>query len=82
MGLAGSWLATWFWAVASTRLPLTFAAQLIVAETIFGLLYGFLWESRFPTMLEIAGIALQIAGVSLTLARLGHARKTNSQRAT
>lgn len=82
MGLAGSWLATWFWAVASTRLPLTFAAQLIVTETIFGLLYGFLWKSRFPTMLEIAGIALQIAGGSLTLARLGHARKTNSQRAT
>jgi drug/metabolite transporter (DMT)-like permease len=82
MGLAGSWLATWFWAIASTRLPLTFAAQLIVAETIFGLLYGFVWESRFPTILEAAGIALQVAGVSLTLARLGRASKRQARCAT
>ncbi|MGO7837681.1 hypothetical protein [Rhizobium leguminosarum] len=41
MGLAGSWLATWFWVFASRRLPLALAAQLIVAETVFGLAYGF-----------------------------------------
>jgi drug/metabolite transporter (DMT)-like permease len=33
MGLAGSWLATWFWVFASRRLPLALATQLIVAET-------------------------------------------------
>lgn len=44
MGLAGSWLTTWFWVFASRRLPLALAAQLIVAETVFGLAYGFMFE--------------------------------------
>ncbi|MGO7136454.1 hypothetical protein AB9E06_37210 [Rhizobium leguminosarum] len=33
MGLAGSWIATWCWVVASCRLSLALSAQLIVAET-------------------------------------------------
>lgn len=63
MGLAGSWLATWCWVVASQRLPLALAAQLIVAETIFGLAYGFIFEGRFPTPTEAIGAAMQIIGV-------------------
>jgi drug/metabolite transporter (DMT)-like permease len=65
MGLAGSWAATWFWGIASRRLPLTLSAQLIVAETVFGLFYGFLYESRWPTAAEWSGCALQIIGVGL-----------------
>jgi drug/metabolite transporter (DMT)-like permease len=65
MGLAGSWLATWFWVIASRNLPLTLAAQLIVAETIFGLLYGFVYEDRWPNLPEWIGCTLQITGVCL-----------------
>lgn len=65
MGLAGSWAATWLWGIASRRLPLTLAAQLIVAETIFGLFYGFLYEARWPATAEWCGCALQVAGVGL-----------------
>jgi drug/metabolite transporter (DMT)-like permease len=68
MGLAGSWLATVLWVVAARRLPLSLAAQLIVAETIFGLGYGFLFEARLPTLTEAAGAGLQIAGVCLAIA--------------
>lgn len=63
MGLAGSWLATWCWVVASRRLPLALAAQLIVAETVFGLAYGFAFEGRWPLWWEVLGAGVQIAGV-------------------
>lgn len=63
MGLAGSWFATWCWGVASRRLPLALSAQLIGAETIFGLVYGFMVEGRWPTVAEVVGATLQFAGV-------------------
>ncbi|AYQ86458.1 DMT family transporter [Burkholderia gladioli] len=68
MGVAGSWLATWLWAIASRRLPLSLSAQLIAAETVFGLVYGFLFEHRWPSAVEWAGIALQLVGVAVAIA--------------
>ncbi len=68
MGFAASWLATMLWAQASRRLPVAFMAQLIVSETVFGLLFGFLWEGRGPTPYETVGIVLQIAGVVAAIA--------------
>ncbi|MCW0983767.1 hypothetical protein OK142_23350 [Agrobacterium sp. BT-220-3] len=62
-GLAASWFATWCWVVASCRLPLALATQLIVAETIFSLAYGFMFEGRFPTPAEAIGVAMQFVGV-------------------
>jgi drug/metabolite transporter (DMT)-like permease len=63
MGLAGSWAATFFWVVASKRLPLALAAQLIVAETVFGLFYGFVFEMRWPSHAESIGCLLEILGL-------------------
>ncbi|WP_341486396.1 DMT family transporter [Pararhizobium sp. A13] len=71
MGLAGSWFATWCWVVASRRLPLALSAQLIVAETIFGLVYGFMFEGRWPTVAEATGATLQFAGVCSAIAVFG-----------
>lgn len=68
MGLAGAWLATLLWMIASKRLPLALAAQLIVAETVFGLIFGFLFEQRLPTIAEAGGSILQLAGVGLAIA--------------
>jgi len=67
MGLAGSWAATWFWSIASRRLPLGLSAQLIVTETIFGMLYGFVFEARWPTSAESIGAVLQVVGVSAAI---------------
>lgn len=74
MGLAGSWFATWCWVVASRRLPLALAAQLIVAETIFGLAYGFMFEGRLPSIAEAVGALLQFAGVCTAIAVFGEQR--------
>lgn len=68
MGLAGSWFATWCWVVASRRLPLALSAQLIVAETMFGLAYGFLFEGRWPTPAEGVGAVLEFVGVASAVA--------------
>ncbi|HSI42200.1 MAG TPA: DMT family transporter [Xanthobacteraceae bacterium] len=68
MGLAGTWLATWFWTQASRRLPLAFSAQLIVTETVFGLVYGLVYEQRLPTLTETMGVVLQLAGVAMAIA--------------
>lgn len=68
MGIAGSWIATLCWVIASRRLPLALAAQLIVAETLFALLYGFLLEGRLPTVIEASGAIMQITGVCLSIA--------------
>ncbi|AOF90340.1 DMT family transporter [Sinorhizobium sp. RAC02] len=67
MGLAGSWVATFCWVIASGRLPLALAAQLIVAETVFGLAYGFLFEMRWPDAAEWTGALLQLAGVTAAI---------------
>lgn len=75
LGLSGSLMATWLWLIAATRMPLALAAQLIVAETVFGLAFGFLYEARLPTLLEGIGIVLQIAGVGLAIALFNQARK-------
>lgn len=74
MGLGGSWLATWCWVVAARRLPLGLASQLIVGETVFGLLYGFIYEARWPGLFEGTGAALQIGGVGLAIAAFGRRR--------
>jgi drug/metabolite transporter (DMT)-like permease len=51
------------WNAASRLLPLSLSGQLIVFETLFALLYGFLHEGRWPKGLETAAILLMLACV-------------------
>jgi drug/metabolite transporter (DMT)-like permease len=51
------------WNYASRALPLALMGQMIVFETIFAVLYGFLWEERWPTLAESLALAFLIAGV-------------------
>jgi len=52
-----------FWNRASRLLPLTMIGQMILFETLFALLYGFLWEARWPTALEALAMVLVSASV-------------------
>ncbi len=52
-----------FWNRASRLLPGTLIGQMILFETLFALLYGFLWEQRWPTTAELTAITLMIASV-------------------
>ena len=51
------------WNHASRALPLSLMGQMIVFETIFAALYGFLWEARWPSGFETAALSLLVAGV-------------------
>ncbi|MCS0501738.1 DMT family transporter [Ancylobacter mangrovi] len=76
MGVVASWLGTYGWVVASQRLPLALSAQLIVAETVFGLGYGLAFEQRWPSAAETAGAALQLVGVVAAVAIFSRRRLT------
>jgi drug/metabolite transporter (DMT)-like permease len=56
------------WNRMSRLLPLTLVGQMILFETLFALIYGFLWEQRMPTPLEIAALALVVMSVLSCLA--------------
>ena len=56
------------WNRMSQLLPLTMVGQMILFETAFALLYGFLWEQRWPTTLELMALACVVLGVMSCLA--------------
>jgi drug/metabolite transporter (DMT)-like permease len=63
IGLGSSWLATVLWNVASQRLSASLCGQLIVSETLFALLYSFMWDHRWPSAAQWAAVALFTAGI-------------------
>ncbi|GCE82031.1 putative membrane protein [Komagataeibacter diospyri] len=51
------------WNRMSRLLPLTMVGQMILFETLFALLYGFLWEQRTPRPLEVMAFLLVVSSV-------------------
>ncbi|MCP1222387.1 DMT family transporter [Acetobacter orientalis] len=51
------------WNRMSRLVPLTMTGQMILFETLFALIYGFLWEERWPRPLEIAAFGLLVLSV-------------------
>jgi len=67
LGLVASIIGNACWNQASRLLPLTMVGQMILFETLFALLYGFLWDLRWPTLLEWLAMALVAASVPLSI---------------
>lgn len=63
VAVIASILGNALWNRMSRLLPLTMVGQMILFETLFALIYGFLWEGRWPSPLEIAAFALVVASV-------------------
>jgi len=68
VAVLASILGNAFWNRMSRLLPLTLIGQMILFETLFALLYGFLWESRLPRPLEIVAFALVVLSVIFCVA--------------
>ncbi|CDP52427.1 integral membrane protein [Devosia sp. DBB001] len=64
IAIGASVVANGLWNAASRLLPLTLSGQMIIFETLFALLYGFLFEQRLPRPLEMLAIAALIIGVT------------------
>jgi drug/metabolite transporter (DMT)-like permease len=62
-GIGSAWVATYLWNIASQRLSASLCGQLIVSETIFALVYSFIWDGHGPSMLQLTACLLFVAGI-------------------
>ncbi len=62
-GLGSAWVGSILWNVASQRLSVSLCGQLIVSETLFGLLYAFVWSGAWPTQLQWAAAVMFTLGI-------------------
>lgn len=63
LALGASVIGNHLWNIASRRVAVTLSGQLILFETLFALLYGFIYAQHVPRPLEMAAIVLLITGV-------------------
>lgn len=63
LALIASWIGYLAWNACTRRLPLTLTGQMVVFETLFALLYGFIYLERLPNPLEALAILLLVGGV-------------------
>ncbi len=67
LGITASILGNALWNRMSRLLPLTMVGQMILFETLFALLYGFIWEQRGPTLIESGAIVSVVVSVLLCM---------------
>lgn len=67
LGISASIFGNALWNRMSRLLPLTMVGQMILFETLFALLYGFLWEGRGPTLIESVAIVSVVLSVLLCM---------------
>lgn len=67
LGFGASWLANIFWAYSAKNCPPSIGGALIISETVFGLLYSFIFEQRLPHLNEFVAIVALICGVILVI---------------
>jgi drug/metabolite transporter (DMT)-like permease len=68
VALLASIVGNALWNRMSRMLPLTLVGQMILFETLFALIYGFLWERRLPTLLETIAFGLVVLSVMSCIA--------------
>ncbi len=62
-GIGSAWAASILWNLASQRLSVSLCGQLIVSETLFGLLYSFGWDGTWPGTLQWLAAVLFTLGI-------------------
>jgi drug/metabolite transporter (DMT)-like permease len=67
LGFFSTWLGMFLWNKGSSSLPVSFAGQLTIFETIFGLLFVFLIDNRLPSWIEFGGATLMLSGVIVSI---------------
>ena len=62
-GIGAAWVASVLWNVASRHLSPSLAGQLIVSETVFGVVYSFVWDGQWPALAQWLACGLFVAGI-------------------
>lgn len=63
LGFLCSWVGAYLWNKANLYLPVSLAGQFTVFETIFGVLFVYLFNQSMPTMIESIGIFIILFGI-------------------
>ena len=79
MAAVASIMGNALWNRMSRLVPLTMTGQMILFETLFALLYGFVWEQRWPRPLEVAAFLLIVLSV-LTCVSVHHKESSKRRR--
>lgn len=67
LGCICSWVGGYLWNEASSHLPLAIMGPALILETLFGLIFVYLFAHRLPTLPEITGASLMLIGMTLAL---------------
>ncbi|MBP9904377.1 MAG: DMT family transporter [Rhodoferax sp.] len=62
-GIGSGWVASILWNLASQRLSVSLCGQLIVSETLFGLMYSFAWDGHWPASVQWLAALLFTLGI-------------------
>jgi len=62
-GIGSAWIASVLWNVASRRLSSSLAGQLVVSETVFALIYAFIWSGASPATTQLLACVLFVVGI-------------------
>lgn len=71
LGLLCSWVGAALWNQASVYLPVSLAGQLMIFETIFGVIFVYMLNQQIPPLVECAGIVLLLGAVIYGIRMLG-----------
>jgi len=67
LGIFCSWVGSYLWNRASTLLPVSILGQLIIFETIFGLIFVHLSKNEWPPGLSFLGMSIMLFGIVASL---------------
>lgn len=70
LGLLCSWVGATLWNKASVHLPVSLAGQLMIFETIFGIVFVCLLDQKLPPLIEWSGILLLLGSVIYSIRTL------------
>jgi drug/metabolite transporter (DMT)-like permease len=63
LGVVSGWLGAYFWNIASKRVLISLGGQLIILETLFGILMVYTYGRTVPSLVEFAGIVILLISV-------------------
>jgi drug/metabolite transporter (DMT)-like permease len=69
LGVVVSWMGTWLWNLASSRLSPVLAGLLVNVETIAGFAYVYAAKLQRPPAGQLTGLVLLVIGVALAVRR-------------
>jgi drug/metabolite transporter (DMT)-like permease len=67
LGFVCSWLGCLLWNRASLILPVTLMGPLTLIESLFGLIYVYVFEGSHPPIIELLGATLMLVGILLSV---------------